>query len=248
VQHTPRASRAPWGRKLSWSGVITVAVALLFLVPSAASAKSTVTLKAPYAGSVYSGDQGTFNVCPGTTSWALTPDFNLTNGRAYVVAQSSQPACTAGSAGTYATAYTELVSASFSMSTGHHSLKATWSASYSIHLVATPGPSPQTAYAEGDLYTFAYVYDLTAGTTVFASYSTNLAHSVSSGSLVKSYHTAALSDFVNGTFVKSHSYEVVVLLEISTDSVVSAGTSTASAEVNAGTTGEKGTLLSISIS
>jgi hypothetical protein len=229
--------------------VATVAVALLFLVPSAASAKPATSLKAPYSGSVYSGVQGTFIGCPatGSVSWASTPVFNLTNGRAYVTGQSSQGVCKKASAESDATAYTELVSATFALTTGHHSLKATWSASYSIDLVATPGPSPQSAYAYVDLFTYAYIFDFTNASTVYAAHSTNLIHSVTSGSLVTSYHNIALSDFVNGTFASGHTYEVVVLLEIDAQSSVSSGKSTASAEVNAATSGERGTLTSIKI-
>jgi hypothetical protein len=250
MQQGARGGRGTWGRRVSWGGVATVAVALLFLVPSVASAKPVTTLKAPYSGSVYSGVQGTFSGCPatGSVSWASTPNFNLTNGRGYVAGQSSQGVCKKVSANSDATAYTELVSATFSLTTGHHSLVATWNASYSIDLVATPGPSSQTASASVDLYTFAYIYDLTNTSTVYAAYSTNLVHSVTSGSLVTSYHNVALSDFVNGTFAAGHVYEVVVLLEFNAASTVSAGKSTASAEVNAASSGEKATLTSIKIS
>jgi hypothetical protein len=244
-----REGQRTWGRKISWGGVAAVAVAMLFLIPSAASAKPATSLKAPYSGSVYSGVQGSFTGCSGTgnVSWASTPSFNLTNGRGYVAGQSGQGVCKKGAASSDATAYTELVSATFALTTGHHSLVATWSASYSIDLLATPGPSPQTAGAEADLYTFAYIYDLTNTSTVYAAYSTNLIHTVTSGSLVTSYHNVALSDFVNGTFVAGHVYEVVVLLELEAESTVSAGKSTASAEVNAAKSGEKGTLTSIKI-
>jgi hypothetical protein len=249
MQQRTREGRRTWGRRISWGSVVTVAVAILFLVPAAASAKSATTLKAPYSGSVYSGVQGTFIGCPasGTVSWPQTPNFNVTNGRAYEAGQSSQGACKKVAADSDATAYTELVSATFALTTGHHSVHATWSASYSIDLVATPGPSPQSAYASVDLYTFAYIYDLTNTSTVYATYSTNLIHTITTGSLVTSYHNVALSDFVNGTFASGHVYEVVVLLEFNAQSTVSAGKSTASAEVNAATSGEKGTLTSIKI-
>jgi hypothetical protein len=247
MQRRSRIGRGTWGQRIGWGGVATVVVAVLFLVPSAASAKQSTTLKAPYTGAVYSGVGGTFTGCPatGSVSWSTTPNFNLTNGHAYVAGKSSQGVCKKVQASSQATAYTELETTSFTLSSGHHVLKATWNASYSIDLVATPGPSPQTAAAYLDLYTFAYVYDQTNGTVQYATYSTNLVYTEASGSLVSSFHGIALSDFVNATFASGHSYELVVLLEMNAQSTVSAGKSTASAEVNAATAGNKATLTSI---
>jgi hypothetical protein len=246
MQQRNRTRGTSRSRRFGWSGVSTAAVVLglLMILPSSVSATTPVTLKAPFTGITSSGESSGFGPCTGTTSWARSPTFSLTSGHAYLAANSSQPAC--GSADSYsdAEAFVEYVTSSVVLS-GHTSIKMKWTASYSVDLVSTPGPSPQYSYAESQVYVFGYVYDLTNDTYAYSTYSTTLYHTVYSGSLVTSYSGLRLVSFINGTFVKSHSYEIQVYLEIDADTWVYTGTSTASASVNAGTSGKAVTLVAI---
>ena len=246
MDKTGREGAWRWGRGLSWGGAICVAMALLVILPSAVASTPALSIKAPYSGRAYSYVSAGFGGCSnGTATWARNPFFNLTTGHAYVSTGSIQPACKTGFANVYSLAETEFSSMSFSMPSGHHSLKVKWTASYSVDLVATPGPSSQTAYAGGEVYLLTYVLDATNGTYIYETHYTEFSYSISTGSLVKSFSGAKLESFNNGTFVSSHSYEVYAYFEVYSDAGVSSGASTASSTINVGTSGERATLESI---
>jgi hypothetical protein len=148
-------------------------------------------------------------------------------------------------AGTDAYAAAELFSSTFTLPTGHHSVKAKWTPTYSIDLVAKPGPSPQSAFAFSEVYVNAYVYDETNHSYIQYTHDTILPDGISSGSLVKTFHGVSLVSYVNGTFATGHSYSIVVYFEVYAEADVSAGSSAASALINAGTSGKLATLDSI---
>jgi hypothetical protein len=242
-----RTARGTWGRRVGFAGVIAFALGLMVALPSAVAAAPVLTLKAPFTGTNYSQEQGSFGGCGGNASWARTPSFNLTTGHAYVTAQSKTPACKHSSAYTDAYAEAEFESASFILTSGHHVIKVKWLASYSIHLVATPSGGG-TAFADSDVYAYAYVYDETNYSYHDQTYSTAYYNSTTSGSLVKTLNGVHLINYVNGTFAAGHLYEIIVFFEVDAQTNVSAGTSTASALTNAGTSGKMGTLESITAS
>jgi len=221
---------------------LAVALGLLVFLPAVASATPVFTLKSPFTGTAYSTEQANFNGCGGTASWARNPFFNLTNGHAYATAQSTQPSCKHSSAYTDTYASVQFESAAFVLASGHHSIKLKWTVSFSFDLVATPGPSPQTAFAYGDVFATAYVYDATNSTFIDATHTTYLAYSTSNGSLVQSFSGVRLLDFVNGTFATGHSYQVVAYFEVYVEADVGVGSSTASSLFNAGTSGKVATL------
>ncbi|MCI4373796.1 MAG: hypothetical protein L3K02_09190 [Thermoplasmata archaeon] len=232
-----------WGRRIGLGGVVAVVVGLLMILPSAANA--TPALTAPYTGYVYATQGANLGGCGGNATWPGTPFFNLTNGHAHISAGAKAPACakTTASVDTYAEA--EFQSSAFTLTAGHHTVKEKWWASYSIDLVATPGPGGQTAVASSQLYATAYIYDATNHTDIYATHEVYLDNSTSSGSLVKSFSGVKLTSYVNGTFASGHSYEIIVYLVVYADVNVSAGKSTASAQINCGTSGKFATLISI---
>jgi hypothetical protein len=241
-----RSGRKHWEGRIGLGGVVALALGLLIAIPSAVDASSAPRLKAPYSGSNYGWEDSYFAGCNGNVTWARSPFFNLSNGHAYTNAQVSQPACASTFSYTEAYAGAELITTSLSLPAGHHSVAAHWTASYSIDLVASPGPSPQTASATAELYAAGYIVDQTNDTYIYATYTTYLDHEIFSGSQVASFHGAKLTAYFNYTFVAGHSYEIVVYIQSFVEANISAGASTASAEVNTGTSGKSSTLVSIS--
>ncbi len=239
-----RAARGMWGRRIGCAGLIAFALGLMVVLPSAVAATPVLTLKAPYTGTNFSQEQGSFGGCGGNASWARTPSFNLTTGHAYATAQAKTPACKHSPAFTDAFAEAAFESATFILTTGHHVIKVKWLASYSIHLVATPSGGG-TAFADSDFSVYAYVYDATNYSYHDQTYSTSFYNSTTSGSLVKTFNGVHLINYVNGTFAAGHLYEIIVYFEVDTQTDVSAGTSTASALANAGTSGKMAKLESI---
>ncbi len=236
---------ARWGRKMGFGGVIAIAVGLLIVLPASVSATPAFTLKSPYSGSTYAALGGDFEGCGGNATWGVNPFFNVTNGHAHVSAAVTTPACK--TADSYAESYAsaEFESAIFVLTSGHHSVKAKWTASYKIDLVAKPGPGSQTAQAYDEVYVYGYIADLTNDTYFDSTHSTFFSNSTWSGTIARSFNGVTLVVFVNGTFAAGHSYEILTGVEVYGAVTVSAGSSKGSASVNCGTSGEKAVLDSI---
>jgi len=127
-------------------------------------------------------------------------------------------------------------------------VRVTWKTTYSIDLVATPGAMGQSAYSSMEIYVFAYVYDMTNGSYHYTTYEGSSTHSISSGSLSKTYRSISVSSWDNGTYATGHVYALFVYFEATVYAGASAGTSSSSGSVNAGTSGHKATLESVRIS
>jgi hypothetical protein len=237
-----RIRRTGWLRRAGFGGVVALAVALLMVLPSAVATTPLLYLKAPYSGTNSGSEVARFGgVCAGTSSFARSPVFNLTHGRAYTVAEAQMPGC-ASSASVLAYESAGFASATFTLPSGHHSIKAKWTVSFSIDLVATPGPTPQSASAYVDVNVDDYVYDETNNTYIGPTHIPSLDYSISTGSYVKSYTNQVLVAYANGTFASGHDYEVSVVITVIAYASVTGGASSASAKVNAGTGGKAATL------
>ncbi|MCI4343860.1 MAG: hypothetical protein L3J92_07120 [Thermoplasmata archaeon] len=248
MTNSGRTTRGLWGRRIGFTGGAALAVSLLILLPSAANATPTFTLKAPFSGTTYADEGASFEGCGGNATWAIAPFFNLTNGHAHESVSALTPACKKqySSTGVYTEA--ALVTTSFKLATGSHSIKAKWTASFSIDLVASPGKSPQTAYAYDEVYVYGWTYDETNDSYVESTYSSYVDNYTYNGSVVHSFHDVTLWMDINGTYASGHVYYLVTYFAMDVETDASAGHSTASAQVNGGTSGERAALDSIKAS
>ncbi|MCI4364528.1 MAG: hypothetical protein L3K10_00465 [Thermoplasmata archaeon] len=236
------------GRTVGFGSVMTVGLALLMVLAPAASAHPALTLTAPYGGTADQSISAGFTGCGGNASWSTSPSFNLVNGHAVTNTKATQVSCGSVSATTEAVSFVGLSSSTFSVASGHHSVKEKWSVTFFVDLVATPGPYPQFAYAESEVYIYTYVYDQTSSSYLSSSFHSSQGNSVSSGSLMKTFTSLRMEAFVNGTFTAGHTYYVVTELISLVDTSVSTGGSSASGSINMSTSGKHAVLSSITVS
>ncbi len=231
------------------------ALTLLLLVSgtslgaSAASHPSHFHLVAPYSGEGY-GEVGVFNSgCRLTDSTPVDPVVNSSSGWAEMSGKVTAGSCGASNSSTEVTLFGGLDSnATFQTTNGVHTLTSRWVIDLSTHLTASPGGPTQNATAELIVYPYMYLADLTSGAVYMGSQPFAIYENVSSGSFAHTFAHVHTSSSIVTTFVRSHTYEFGVGIEVELVASVTPGTSSASASVNMATGARGAELLSVTLS
>jgi hypothetical protein len=234
-------------RRIGLGGLLVTAVTLLLVVaPSASASPSPKTLKSPFTGAGYGYEDGYFDGCGGTASFAKSPSFNLTNGHATTIVQANASSCGKGYSTADAYSEAEYDSNSLSLPSGHASIKVRWNTTFSIDLVATPGKrGAADAYVAVLLY--GDVYDATNRTYVAETDSYPYYNSTSSGVLTAKITGLSLTEYLNGTFASGHTYYLYLEFELEAYTEVSNKPASAGAFINADTSGNSAKLASIAL-
>lgn len=237
-------------RAMGYGGAFAVIAASLVLLSPIASAapihSSSVTLKAPYSGSTEAIGVFISEGCGNTVTIPITPNFNLTTGVLTQGASVATKSCGSSPSVVDFDVGEELTSShTFSTTTGKQTVTVTWALKYVVALATKTGGAGQTALAGAEVLTAAFLYDTNGTTTEIAE---SLAEYLNSSSpTTHSYSVTVTDTNTSVPFVAGHTYEIETEVVVVAGAEVSTGKCTASASVNMGTSGEKGTLKSIVI-
>ena len=234
--------RSPLGL---WALAGVALVVLLMGTASAAPASSIVPLTKIKDTPPYSGTSGAeilteYGGCHDTFGTPVKPVFNLATGHARVWADVSSTSCGAANSSVFMIVEAVFVSAPFTVAaSGKHHIRALVGLNFTADLVATPGSVSQAAYAGFFLGAGIGLLDLTNYTAFnssdSSSYSPFIGDSIIAGTYSHYYPKMHWTSYFNATLVDTHTYQLDWAIEIDVFTLVTPGSSVASASVDMGT-------------
>ena len=210
---------------------------------------ATTTLKAPYKGVGQQGFQWISDgPCGAKASDPVMPSFNMTTGEFRGTANVTQTSCGKTNDSADAAILGGLASeskATFTATTGLHTIKISWTIVYTPTLTAHP-TTGNLAVAESYVAVWGEVNDLTNSTS-FVPSTTFVVTNVSTSGTVSHQGTDKATITLKLSLVAGHTYAVQTYVEGLVLAETSSGTSSAYANLNLATLGNHATLTSITI-
>jgi hypothetical protein len=232
------------------TGLIAVLLGVIMLSAPLAGASTpratSVTLKAPYQGSYYAFGYFDLSGCGNGASFPASPFVNLSTGVFTGGVKATEASCSSANSYTYVEELGDLISnATFTTTTGKHTLTVDFSQKFSLALSAAVSKPGGKSYSFGTVGTEVNLIDETNGTTWFLGDSVNTYYNASTPTTHSYSYKSSISNS-SFSYVSGHEYYVVVELFGGVDSVVTAG-GTASASLNLYSSGKGITVTSIDL-